>query len=58
MPKPGVHSIASRSVPVGGAKRVSPTPGATGSILSAAGHGKIVTSKRGGGDKGPAAGKK
>ncbi len=53
MAKPGVHSLSSRVVSKGTISTSYATP-AFRSAAAAAGSGRIVTSKRGGGDKGPA----
>lgn len=57
MAKPGVVPLSSRVVSKGSIS-TSPMTGAFRSAATAAGHGKIVTSKRGGGDKGSPGGKK
>jgi hypothetical protein len=58
MAKPGVHPLSARVVSKGAIPTSSGMSPAFRSAAVAAGHGKIVTSKRGGGDKGPAKGTK
>jgi hypothetical protein len=58
MAKPGVHPLSARVVSVGSIKTSSGMTPAFRSAAQAAGTGRIVSSKRGGGDKGPASGPK
>ena len=58
MPRPGIVPLSARVVSQGSLRGGSPMTGAFRSAAVAAGHGRIVNSKRGGGDKGSPKGPK